>query len=112
MGKHTVTIWNSLSLAAATQFLVMASLMTGPAMVHGAETPVAATQAPAYAGSKSCRECHERFYGLWSTSFYGLALQSYTETLAKEKLSPQKVDVVFGKNRYLAEIGSSGGLVL
>ena len=63
-----------------------------------------------YAGSKSCRECHERFYGLWSGSMHGLAMQPYTETLAKEKLSPQKDDVVIGTNRYRAEM--SGGYVL
>ncbi len=44
-----------------------------------------------YAGSKSCRECHERFYGLWSTSMHGLAMQPYSETLAKEKLSPRRM---------------------
>src|SRR5512136_333570 len=65
-----------------------------------------------YAGSKSCRECHERFYGLWSTSFHGLAMQPYNETLAKGKLTPQSADVVIGKNRYRAEIGSGGGYVL
>ena len=39
-------------------------------------------------------------------------MQPYTETLAKEKLTPQKDDVVIGKNRYRAEIGSGGGYVL
>ena len=64
-------------------------------------------QPAAYAGSKSCRECHERFYGLWSSSIHGLAMQPYTEALAKEKLTPQKDDVVIGKQRYRAEIGSA-----
>jgi tetratricopeptide (TPR) repeat protein len=59
-----------------------------------------------YAGSKSCRECHERFYGLWSGSMHGLAMQPYTENLAKEKLTPQKDDVTIGKNRYRAVDGS------
>ncbi len=31
--------------------------------------------AEGYVGSKSCRECHERFYKLWSTSYHGLAMQ-------------------------------------
>ena len=31
-----------------------------------------------YAGSVSCRECHEKFYKLWSTSRHGLAMQPYT----------------------------------
>ena len=66
----------------------------------------------AYAGSKSCRECHERFYGLWSTSFHGLAMQPFTETLAQEKLSPQRDDVVINKSRYRAEIGAGKGYIL
>jgi tetratricopeptide (TPR) repeat protein len=65
----------------------------------------------AYVGSKSCRECHERFYGLWSTSFHGLAMQPYTETLAKEKLTPQSTEVVIGKQRYQAVVGAGGGYV-
>jgi len=69
-------------------------------------------QPGSYAGSKSCRECHERFYGLWSNSFHGLAMQPYTETLAKEKLSPQTEDVAIGKNRYRAGVGSAAGYLL
>lgn len=65
-----------------------------------------------FAGSQSCRECHERFYQLWSTSFHGLAMQPYSESLAAEKLTPQRVDVVIGAFRYRAEIGSDGGYIL
>jgi tetratricopeptide (TPR) repeat protein len=72
--------------------------------VFGAEAqPPAAPKG--FAGSQSCRECHERFYQLWSTSFHGLAMQPYTEALAAEKLTPQKNDVVIGAFRYRAEIG-------
>ena len=31
-----------------------------------------------YAGSKSCIECHGKFYQLWATSRHGLAMQPYT----------------------------------
>jgi tetratricopeptide (TPR) repeat protein len=68
---------------------------------HSEEGPSPAS----YAGSKSCRECHERFYGLWSGSMHGLAMQPYTKQLAKEKLSLQKDDIVIGTNRYRAENG-------
>lgn len=68
------------------------------------------SQPTSYAGSKSCRECHERFYGLWSGSMHGLAMQPYTETLAKEKLTPQKDDVVINKLRYRAEVGNGSVL--
>jgi Flp pilus assembly protein TadD len=57
-----------------------------------------------WAGSQSCRECHEKFYQLWSTSFHGLAMQPYTAELAKTKLTPQKAELVAGTNRFLADI--------
>jgi hypothetical protein len=31
-----------------------------------------------YAGSRSCIECHGKFYQLWATSRHGLAMQPYT----------------------------------
>ena len=42
-----------------------------------------------YAGSRSCIECHEKFYQLWSSSFHGLSMQPYTAAFAKAKLTPQ-----------------------
>jgi len=69
-------------------------------------------EAKGYAGSRSCRECHEGFYQLWSTSFHGLAMQPYSDALAKEKLTPQKEDMVIGSLRYRAEVGKGQGWVL
>jgi tetratricopeptide (TPR) repeat protein len=65
-----------------------------------------------YAGSVSCRECHEKFYQLWSTSFHGLAMQPYTPQFAKVKLTPQKKDIVIGKSSYEAEISGDKGWVI
>jgi hypothetical protein len=59
---------------------------------------------PAYAGSASCRECHAKFYSLWSTSFHGLAMQPYTAELAKTKLTPQTSEVVAGPFRFRADL--------
>lgn len=56
-------------------------------------------------GSKGCRECHERFYQLWSTSFHGLAMQTFTPKLAKEKLAEPTGDLAAGELRYRADIG-------
>ena len=42
-----------------------------------------------YASSVSCRECHEKFYTLWSTSHHGLAMQPYTKAFAENNLTPQ-----------------------
>lgn len=44
-----------------------------------------------YAGSVSCRQCHEKFYQLWSTSRHGLAMQPYTAEFAKQNLTPQAI---------------------
>jgi tetratricopeptide (TPR) repeat protein len=64
----------------------------------------AALQSASYAGSLSCRECHEKFYQLWSTSKHGLAMQPYTPDFAKAQLTPQQKDVVIKKYKYRADI--------
>ena len=65
-----------------------------------------------YAGSKSCIECHGKFYQLWSTSRHGLAMQPYTSEFARANLTTQKKELVIGKYRYRADIGSQAGWVL
>ncbi len=69
-------------------------------------------QAAGYVGSVSCRECHEKFYQLWSTSRHGLAMQPYTSEFAQGQLTEQNEEVVIGKCRYRADIGSKAGFVL
>jgi tetratricopeptide (TPR) repeat protein len=65
-----------------------------------------------YAGSVSCRECHERFYQLWSTSRHGLAMQPYTADFAKKNLTPQLKEVKIGKSYYRADIAGETGWIL
>ncbi len=76
---------------------VCAVLALGPALGLEAQTNQ-------WAGSQSCRACHEHFYQLWATSFHGLAMQPYTAELAKTKLSPQKQEVRAGSLRFLADL--------
>jgi tetratricopeptide (TPR) repeat protein len=64
----------------------------------------AGAQTNAWAGSRSCRECHAKFYRLWSTSYHGLAMQPYTAELARTNLTPQKAEITAGKYRFLADI--------
>jgi len=90
----------------------IASILFITVLLFSASALAAENKSPSYAGSKSCRECHERFYSLWSGSMHGLAMQPYTEILAKEKLAPQKDDITIGKKRYRAEVGSGAGNVL
>jgi tetratricopeptide (TPR) repeat protein len=66
--------------------------------------PADAGKEPSYAGSSSCRECHERFYQLWSTSMHGLAMQPYTAEFAKARLGPQTSPIAIGKFSYLTDI--------
>jgi tetratricopeptide (TPR) repeat protein len=61
-----------------------------------------------YSGSAPCRDCHEKFYRLWSSSHHGLAMQPFTAALARQ-LTPQKQDIVVGDLRYRADLAA--GLV-
>ncbi len=60
-----------------------------------------------YAGSVSCRECHEKFYELWSTSRHGLAMQPYTTEFARTQLTPQQKEIAIGQYTYRADIKKS-----
>jgi len=73
--------------------------------------PAAAMPGP-IAGSASCRDCHERFYELWATSYHGLAMQPYTPVFAATNLKPQKGAIAIGRHRYRAEIEPDRGWVL
>jgi len=70
------------------------------------------TKQEGFAGSVSCRQCHERFYKLWSVSNHGLAMQPYTPEFSKQNLQPQKKVISIKDLRYKAEIGSGQGWVV
>jgi tetratricopeptide (TPR) repeat protein len=69
-------------------------------------------EAPAYTGTQSCRNCHEKFYRIWAPSQHGLAMQPYTKDLAKKSLTPQTEDVVITDYRYKADISGDKGWVM
>jgi len=71
----------------------------------------AAPPPPGYAGSSSCRECHERFYELWSTSHHGTAMQPYTPGFARDFLAPQTNWVKIGDYRFKAHVEGKLGWV-
>jgi tetratricopeptide (TPR) repeat protein len=74
-------------------------------ITRGPEATASETRGPVqYTGSASCRECHERFYQLWSTSRHGLAMQPYTADFAQARLTPQSNPVVIGKLKYRADV--------
>jgi tetratricopeptide (TPR) repeat protein len=96
-------------LALIGSLTIIFCLAKGWAVDKPAPSP-SAPKIKGYAGSQSCRECHERFYQLWSTSMHGLAMQPYTPEFAAAKLTPQQNEVVIGKFKYRADIQE--GLVI
>jgi tetratricopeptide (TPR) repeat protein len=68
-------------------------------------------QSPGYAGSVSCRECHEKFYKLWAPSHHGLAMQPVTPEFLKTKVEPQKTAITIREHRYQAIFRDGQGLV-
>jgi len=96
-------------------------LQTGPALVAQiaalflAATGAFSAQAPApsgvsaqFTGSQNCRECHEKFYELWSTSFHGLAMQPVNDALVQKDLVPQTSDIKIGEYSYRADLTPGG----
>jgi tetratricopeptide (TPR) repeat protein len=63
-------------------------------------------------GSVGCRECHEKFYQLWSSSFHGLAMQAFTPRLSKGKLTEPLGDLAAGALRYRADLGGETAWVV
>ncbi|MCP4454108.1 MAG: ammonia-forming cytochrome c nitrite reductase subunit c552, partial [Planctomycetes bacterium] len=74
--------------------------------------PETETPAQDFAGSSSCRECHENFYQLWAPSHHGLAMQPYTEPFAQANLTEHADPITVGAFQYQAAIGPDLGLVL
>ncbi|MEI6781913.1 MAG: tetratricopeptide repeat protein [Verrucomicrobiota bacterium] len=87
--------------------IVYLGLATMPAAPDSVTNVLPKAASAGFAGSRSCQECHGKFYQLWSTSFHGLAMQPYTSGLAQTKLTPQKTEIVAGKYRFLADLQKS-----
>jgi tetratricopeptide (TPR) repeat protein len=100
MDARTSAILKAVLLALAAAGIAAALVAVRPRLSSGP-----------YAGSLSCRECHERFYTLWSTSFHGLAMQPFTPELAAS-LPPQPAPLAAGDARYRVELGPRGGVMV
>jgi tetratricopeptide (TPR) repeat protein len=64
-----------------------------------------------YSGSKSCRECHEKFYRLWATSHHGLAMQPFTAELFRTGLAAQAGKMAIGNAEYRVEFDGKRGWI-
>ena len=86
----------------STPLLVLALVFfTGISVAAGTEKNVGKTAI--YVGSASCRDCHEKFYQLWSNSRHGLAMQPYSPAFAKAQLTPHKNSIRSNSFSYQAD---------
>ena len=108
LGKDKLT-----PTALAFLCFALAVWLIGPGVSQavGAEK-ISTAKSMGYAGSASCRECHEKFYQLWSTSRHGLAMQPYTTEFAEKNLTPQPKEIKIGKFSYRADIAGDTGWIL
>ncbi len=111
-----IVVISALDLGCKKQPEAQSNSSASPAPVPQAKNEQKANQQKAneqkaLAGSKSCRDCHEEFYKLWSTSWHGLAMQPYTAEFSKANLTSQEGEVAIGKRKYQAEVGDGAGWV-
>jgi len=57
-----------------------------------------------YAGSSSCRECHEDFYHKWEPSHHGKALQPITAQMVARDLTPMTSPIVVEEATYSVDL--------
>ena len=95
-----------------TVFLLVAMVLAAGISISLAAEDKSLSRSKGFAGSVSCRECHERFYQLWSNSRHGLAMQPYTADFAKKNLTLQAKELKIGKTSYRADIAGETGWIL
>jgi tetratricopeptide (TPR) repeat protein len=66
---------------------------------------------PAYSGTQSCRECHEKFYQLWAPSHHGLAMQPFTAELFQTELAAHDKNLSIGADEYRVEFDGEQGWI-
>jgi len=92
--------------------IIIVIVVGAVAVSDAAETNARAAAPQPYAGSASCRQCHEPFYQLWAPSHHGLAMQPYTFAFAQANLTAPEGPTKIGKNEYVACLGKEEGWVL
>lgn len=90
-----VVAWVCLALVAAVG-LVCAGQWRG----------CSAAKDTSYAGSSSCRECHEGFYQKWAPSHHGKAMQPVTPQFVEESLTPLAQPIAIGSRHYRIDLAA------
>lgn len=109
MGKTLISPWFRGTAALAVGVLLGAlalNLWTQRCRYRelGEALPPPRPQEGRYAGSASCRECHQRFYDLWSPSHHGQAMQPVTAELVQTRLSPLAQPLAVGAARFSVDL--------
>jgi len=84
--------------------------VASPESAADADKPVIAADGevhPKYAGSASCRECHEVAYKNWMDSNHGLAERDYRKDMDEKAFSPKQT-LVHGKDTSEAFLDADG----
>jgi Tfp pilus assembly protein PilF len=94
-------------------FRILGVLFYTAGLVSAPASQASGQEAPGqkYAGSASCRECHEPFYQRWAPSHHGLAMQDFTSEFAARSLTEQTTEVQNGGRRYRVERAGNAGWV-
>ena len=95
--------WALAALAAASALLsacerpnrVAASAAPPPVVPH------AESVYPLYAGSHSCRDCHQAEYAEWAKSNHGLAERPWTEALDRAAFDPAREVLLAGRTNQV-----------
>ena len=93
--------------ARAAQVLIVLATVAGLlviAAIKRSGNKVAGMSERFYAGSESCRECHERFYSLWESSHHGKAMQPVTREFADSELTPQTNAIAVGDMSFVVDL--------
>lgn len=94
------------------KLLVFLVIVDVTAVAGARETGLQSPAQESFAGSASCRQCHESFYQLWEPSHHGKAMQPYTPEFAEANLTASQGPIQIGDCEYLACIGRQEGWVL
>ncbi|MCW5981011.1 MAG: ammonia-forming cytochrome c nitrite reductase subunit c552 [Bryobacteraceae bacterium] len=65
-----------------------------------------------FAGSSSCRGCHEAFYQRWAPSHHGLAMQPYTADFARSNLTPTAQEIAIAGGLWSVDFSGARGWVV
>ncbi len=89
--SHTQkNLWILTVFLAGGAALLLASCRTPPASSDKPSITSKRAEASAYAGSASCRECHEKVYNLWKNSHHALAERELNPAIDRVAFDPPR----------------------